>query len=189
MHLRLLFELVSGANNPQTKPYSGKMIRELTATLGSKIAAIRRGECDKRDLPGICWAAKFEDGKRHAESAEPTGLAYIDIDHVSEWYQPDHTERGEMAGTSQAELLYLSTCYGREEELGIVHAQISPSGDGLHIVFVPENGTSLEDAQRTFAQAAGIERYDEKCHDISRLLFLSELKDTLYDALDTLYDD
>ena len=175
-------------------PVGSRGVRNLTATneTARTIAEVRNGNQDaKRRLPAVCWAAKFEDGKRHLESASWTGLAYMDIDHIIEFYNPEHLAATHPTKSDIAFAYYIDKLYGREEELGIVHAQISPSGDGLHIVFIPAvgDGNDLGKAQADFAQRAGIEKYDTACKDLSRMLFLSPLNDTLYDALDTLYDD
>lgn len=181
------FSVVWNATNTAVYSLPGSAIRKRTALpeLKNIVKEVRNGNNDaKRLLPAVCWAAKFNDQKRHKESAEWTGLAYIDIDHVSQFY-----DEAKPFGLSAAVRLYLDKCEGREDELGIVHAQVSPSGDGLHIIFIPETFNSMEEAQAAFAKKAGIERYDATCKDLSRMLFLSPLEDTLYDALDTLYDD
>ena len=178
------FACVRSASDTRIEYKTGKEIRKMTRALFTPIDNIRRSIGEKKNLPAVVWAAKFSDDKRHAETAEPTGLAYIDIDHISQWATSIPADIKDKATA-----LYCDKFAGLEDELGIVHAQISPSGDGLHIVFIPENGGSIEEAQKAFAEKAGLEQYDTQCHDISRLLFLSHAEDTLYDVLDTLYDE
>lgn len=190
----LLSYLISATDTNVAKA-SACAIRSACANLVPMIAAIRSGRTDlKKKLPAVCWAAYFKDGLRHAESAEPTGLAYIDIDHVYD----NLVKLSQVKPCPESEALnmkirgvYARTLYGQlfsgfEEDLGIVHAQISPSGDGLHIVFIPRVGNSIEEAQKAFAEDSGLQFYDAQCKDIGRLLFLSSAQDTLFDALDTL---
>ena len=177
---RATFSVVNFAAETTVKNLDSRGVRWFTTSDWVKRVChkVRLGNAEqKRQLPAVCWAAKFEDNKRHNESASWTGLCYIDIDHVSQFH-----EQG--AGN-----LYEEKCAGREDELGIVHAQVSPGGDGLHIVFIPETFSSMEQAQADFARKAGIAQYDASCKDLSRMLFLSPLENTLFDALDTLYDD
>lgn len=189
------FSCVVGASNTTVIMESARLIRCHTAILAGTIADIRAGQSQRKtNLPAVCWAATFKDGKRHAESAEPTGLAYIDIDHVHEnlvrlnRLPKDMMTPGDYASGKYASELYEQLFQGYEEELGIVHAQISPSGDGLHIVFFPRLWP-LEEAQKAFAEDSGLQFWDKQCKDISRLLFLSSVSDTLYDALDTIVDE
>lgn len=183
---KLMFSLVRHAADTNVTNVSSRLLRQLTAepNLHAMIKLVRSGKADvKRQLPAICWAAHFEDNKRHLESASWTGLCYIDIDHISQFYTKEITP-----STSQAEAFYEEFFGGREDELQIVHAQVSPGGDGLHIIFIPETIENLPQAQADFARKAGIEQYDAACKDLSRMLFLSPISDTLYDALDTLCD-
>ena len=191
---RAMFAFMESATNPQAVPVPALHIRKTCAKLLPTIAAIRAGRTDlKKSLPAVCWAATFKDNHRHAESADPTGLAYIDIDHVYDnlvrlnQAVADDTTPDKYVKCRYAHHLYSKLFHGFEEQLGIVHAQISPSGDGLHIVFIPRVGNSIEEAQKAFAEDSGLEFYDTQCKDISRLMFLSSTEDTLYDALDLLY--
>lgn len=177
------FSLLNGATDTRVTPTFSQQIRLLTSRLDTLVADIRKGKEDlKRRLPAVCWAATFTDGRRHLDSAEWNGLAYIDVDHVSQWYH------------ASARQLYHDLYQGHEQEYGIVHAQVSPSGDGLHLVFIPEvaldpSTRNFEKAQERFAQRTGLASYDHACKDLVRMLFLSSLADTLYDVLDILTDD
>jgi len=192
---RPTYSVVKRADDPQVYKMTARQLRVLCAALRPTSQAPYDKD-EKRSLPAVCWAAEFDDGRRHAESAEWTGLMYLDIDHVAldpQTSDPPATDppapfRGSGMGRSAAEALYAKLFEGREEKYGIVHAQVSPSGEGLHIVFIPSNGGSIEEAQRTFAEMTGLEQYDAQVKDISRMLFLTSTSDTLYDALDTLYE-
>ena len=193
---RPAYSYLVSATDTNVARASASVIRTACANLVPMIAAIRGGRSDlKKRLPAVCWAADFKDGYRHAESADPTGLAYIDIDHVydnlvkvSQVEPSTESERLKLNG-HYARMLYGLLFEGFEEDLNIVHAQISPSGDGLHIVFIPRVANSIEEAQKAFAEDSGLQFYDTQCKDISRLLFLSSTQDTLYDGLDVLVDE
>lgn len=191
---RPTFSLVEGATNTKVMKVTASYIRCMAAILPATIDIIRQGDASqKRNLPAICWAANFKDGKRHAESAEPTGLAYIDIDHITENMErlnmPAREVKSVAVNYKKPAELYEDLFRGHEEKLGIVHAQISPGGDGLHIVFIPRIGNSIEEAQEAFAADSGLQFWDKQCKDIGRMLFLSSTPDTLYDALDVLVDE
>ncbi len=249
------FSLVQRASNVNVTMITAHELRAICKRNGKSVELLRGADpftaaTIKRDLSAVCWAATFKDGKRHAESAEPTGLCYIDIDHVSEWWE-DKTQTqtqtqtqtpqppkggdkqmggrlkdnqvglkgnqvlgsespspaqsspsvsvspfrglgglGSGLGSCQAPISLWSTLFaGRELAYGIVHAQVSPSGDGLHIVFLmPEGCKTVEEGQKEFALCTELPQYDVKCHDIARMLFLSGNEDTLFDVCDTLYD-
>ena len=178
------FSMVQGATNPTVLSVGSTYIRRRTSIIESRELA------NKRNLPAVCWAADFEDGKRHKESAKWNGLAYIDIDHVHDNW-PDY--KPELDYYMNTKAFYEQRFGGREQELRIVHAQISPSFDGLHIVFVPEIAPDaergLELAQQKFADNAGLSFWDKSCHDLSRLLFLTPIACTLYDVTDILTND
>ena len=57
---------------------------------------------------------------------------------------------------------------GRAEELGIVLAHISPSLEGLRLVFVMPAGATLSEAQAWMAQQLGDTQYDASVKDYAR---------------------
>ena len=60
----------------------------------------------------------------------------------------------------------------RAEELGIVLAHISPSLEGLRLVFVMPEGMSLAEAQAWMASQLGDEQYDSCVKDYARCSFV-----------------
>lgn len=181
---RSYFSLVYGAANPRVVKVTSMALRNAIGNIESRQLE------EKRNLPAICWAADFEDGKRHKESAKWNGLAYIDIDHVRANWSGSKDEYIDLLNTKE---FYDALFGGREEDLHIVHAQISPSLDGLHIVFVPDvvpdKERGIEAAQAKFAEKAGLAFWDKSCHDLSRLLFLTPTVCTMFDITDLCYDD
>ena len=84
------------------------------------------------NLPVFCFHATFSDGYRHNQSAIPSGLSIYDIDELTE----------------DPRAYYINKVAGREEELGICLAHISPSYEGVRLVFEMPKGMSLAEAQR-----------------------------------------
>ena len=108
----------------------------------------------KKQLPIITFHATFKNGRRKNEDAEPSGLSIYDLDHIpnprTKWVEIE----------------------ARKEELGILLAHISPSLEGLRLVFVIPQGMSLAGAQAWMAQQLGDETYDACVKDYARCSFV-----------------
>ena len=112
-----------------------------------------KGQLKKR-LPILTPHATFTNGRRKNGEALPSGLSMYDLDHI-----PNPRERWvEIAP--------------RCEELGIVLAHITPSTEGLRLVFVMPQGMSLAEAQAWMAQQLGDTQYDVCVKDYARSSFL-----------------
>ena len=140
----------------------GELIKEEYETL--------KGELKKR-LPIMTFHATFKKGRRKNEEAIPSGLCIYDLDHIP-------NPRAKWAEIEP-----------RKEELGIVMAHITPSTEGLRLVFIIPlaPGTnrlmSLAEAQAWMASMLGDTQYDACVKDYARcsfgvpreyVLFLSE---------------
>ena len=112
----------------------------------------RKSEC-KRRLPVFLFHATFPKGRRANAEAAPTGLSIFDIDHIP---APRETWR-EIAP--------------RAETLGIVLAHVSPSLEGLRLVFVLPQGMALAEGQKWMASQLGMSVYDESVKDYARCSF------------------
>ena len=112
----------------------------------------RKSEC-KRRLPVFLFHATFPKGRRMNAEAVPTGLSIFDIDHIP---APRETWR-EIAP--------------RAEALGIVLAHVSPSLEGLRLVFVLPQGMALAEGQKWMASQLGMSVYDESVKDYARCSF------------------
>ena len=119
----------------------------------------------KRQLPILTPHATFRNGRRLNADSVPSGLSMYDLDHIAD---PEGRWR---------------EIEPRKEELGIVMAHITPSTEGLRLVFVIPRGKSLAEAQRWMAEQLGDTKYDECVKDYARssfvvpreyVLFLSE---------------
>ena len=108
----------------------------------------------KKQLPIITFHATFKNGRRKNEDAEPSGLSIYDLDHIP-------NPRAKWAEIE-----------ARKEELGILLAHISPSLEGLRLVFLMEQGMSLAEAQAWMAQQLGDAEYDSCVKDYARCSFV-----------------
>ena len=115
-----------------------------------------KGELKAQNLPVVCFHANFTDGYRHNESAVPSGLSIYDVDHL----------------TIDPRTYYNTKVAGREAELQIPLAHISPSHEGVRLVFVMPKGMSLAQAQQWMADQLGDETYDGKVKDMARCSFV-----------------
>ena len=128
----------------------------------------------KRKLPAFIFQATFDEteskaGKlgqwRKQAATRLTGLVVMDIDHV-ENPQEVHGE-------------WLKV-HGDLKKLGILLVYITPSGQGLKIVFKARmEWGNLIDNQHQMAKVLGVE-VDESCKDASRMSFICKESDILY---------
>ena len=112
-----------------------------------------KGQLKKR-LPIITFHATFKNGRRKNDEAIPSGLSIYDLDHI-----PNPREKW-------AEI------EARKEELGILLAHISPSLEGLRLVFIMPQGMDLAQAQAWMARQLGDAQYDSCVKDYARCSFV-----------------
>ena len=112
-----------------------------------------KGQLKKR-LPIITFHATFKNGRRKNDDAIPSGLSIYDLDHI-----PNPREKW-------AEI------EARKEELGILLSHISPSLEGLRLVFIMPNGMDLAQAQAWMASQLGDTQYDSCVKDYARCSFV-----------------
>ena len=108
----------------------------------------------KKRLPIITFHATFKNGRRKNDDALPSGLSIYDLDHI---------ENPRAKWNSIKE---------RSKELGIVLAHISPSLEGLRLVFVMPSGMSLAEAQAWMSSQLGDDKYDACVKDYARCSFV-----------------
>ena len=157
-------------------------VAKTCAELEDALEKCRRGELTKdeyetlkgelkKQLPIMTFHATFKHGRRKNEDAIPSGLSIYDIDHIP-------NPRAKWAEIE-----------ARKDELGIVMAHITPSTEGLRLVFIipMAPGTNrlmtLAEAQAWMASMLGDTQYDACVKDYARcsfgvmreyVLFLSE---------------
>ena len=156
-------------NQALDSPHVGRVCAEIKDALEQK----QRGELTteefeelkgrlKKQLPILTPHATFKNGRRLNADAVPSGLSMYDLDHI-----PDPEGRWREIEP-------------RKEELGIVMAHITPSTEGLRLIFIIPQGKSLAEAQRWMAQQLGDEKYDECVKDYARSSFVVPREYVLY---------
>ena len=123
---------------------SGKLSKEEHDELKAKL---------KKRLPIFTFHATFPGGRRKNDDAVPSGLSIYDLDHIA----------NPRAKWDEIE--------ARKEEVGIVLAHVSPSTEGLRLVFVIPKGMTLPEAQAWMARQLGDKEYDACVKDYARCSF------------------
>lgn len=108
----------------------------------------------KRRLPAFCFHAHFKNGRRLNAEAIPSGLSILDIDHIP-----------------SPETFYNEKVKERTKELGIVLVHMTPSAEGLRIVFMLPQKMTLAQGQQWLAGKLGLKDFDETCKDYARCSF------------------
>ena len=124
----------------------------------------------KKQLPILTPHATFKNGRRLNADAVPSGLSMYDLDHI-----PDPEGRWREIEP-------------RKDELGIVMAHITPSTEGLRLVFIIPQGMNLAQAQRWMADQLGDQKYDECVKDYARCSFVVPRQYMLYMS-DKIWED
>ena len=160
--------LNSVLDNPQ--------VQETCKQIADHLAKVKQGTLAREEfdrlktrlkadgLPVFCFHATFSDGYRHNQTAQPSGLSIYDVDHLAE----------------DPRIYYLSKVAGREAELGISFAHVSPSGEGIRLVFEIPLGMSLAEAQQWMAEQLGDDQYDGSVKDMARCSFAVPRQYVLY---------
>ena len=139
-------------------------VARICAEIEDALEKCRRGEITKdeyetikgelkKKLPIFTFHATFKNGRRKNDDAVPSGLSIYDLDHIE-------NPRAKWDSIKE-----------RAVELGIVLAHISPSLEGLRLVFVMPEGMSLAEAQAWMASQLGDEQYDSCVKDFARCSF------------------
>ena len=123
----------------------------------------------KKRLPIITFHATFKNGRRKNDEAIPSGLSIYDLDHI-----PNPRAKWEEIEP-------------RKEELGILLSHISPSLEGLRLVFVMPQGMDLAQAQAWMASQLGDTQYDSCVKDYARCSFIVPREYVLYMDVDGLF--
>ena len=156
-------------NEALDSPHVGRVCAEIKDALEQK----QRGELTteefeelkgrlKKQLPILTPHATFKNGRRLNADAVPSGLSMYDLDHI-----PDPEGRWREIEP-------------RKEELGIVMAHITPSTEGLRLIFIIPEGKGLAEAQRWMAEQLGDTKYDECVKDYARSSFVVPREYVLY---------
>ena len=146
------------------KALDSEIVANVCAEIKDAWEAVQRGEMTPEDFETLkgnlkkaliifTFHATFKNGKRKNNEAVPSGLSIYDLDHI-----PNPEGRWKEIEP-------------RKEELGIVLAHITPSTEGLRLVFVMPEGMSLSEAQAWMAKQLGDDKYDACVKDYARCSF------------------
>ena len=156
-------------NQALDAPYVAKTCAEIEDALENfRMGELSQDEFEtlknqlKKRLPILTPHATFKNGKRKNEEAISSGLSLYDLDHI-----PNPRARWEEIEA-------------RKEELGILLAHITPSTEGLRLVFVMPDGMNLEQAQAWMASQLGDSQYDTCTKDDARCSYLVPREYVLY---------
>ena len=150
--------LNSAIDSAEVMNVCGQIARKLEAV---KAGQATRTEFDeyktamKKQLPVLTPHAIFKNGERKNAEAIPSGLSMYDIDHIE-------NPRG----------YYHSMIADRVSELGIVTAHVTPSTEGLRLIFEMPAGMTLAQAQKWMSEQLGDENYDGSVKDYARCSYL-----------------
>ena len=141
-------------------------VKNVCDNIAQKLEAVKRGEATrtefddyktamKKQLPVLTPHAIFKNGERKNAEAIPSGLSMYDIDHIE-------NPRG----------YYQSMIADRISELGILMAHVTPSTEGLRLIFEMPKGMTLAEAQKWMSEQLGDENYDGSVKDYARCSYL-----------------
>ena len=176
------FGISNSVKSQQVQICTAEMLREamdsplvamVCADIKDALEQVKRGEITpedfeevkgrlKKQLPILTPHATFKNGRRLNADAVPSGLSMYDLDHISD---PEGRWR---------------EIEPRKDELGIVMAHITPSTEGLRLIFIIPQGMNLAQAQRWMAEQLGDQKYDECVKDYARCSFIVPREYMLY---------
>ena len=133
----------------------GKLTQSEFETLKSQL---------KKRLPILTPHATFLNRRRKNDEAVPSGLSIYDLDHIP-------NPRAKWAEIE-----------ARKKELGILLSHITPSTEGLRLIFVMPQGMDLAQSQAWMARELGDEKYDACVKDFARSSFLVPRDYVLYQS-------
>ena len=146
-------------------------VKDVCAQIEDALERKRRGEIGQEDydtmktrlksqLPILTPHATFRNGRRLNADAIPSGLSIYDKDHIADptgWWKAKSEELRMKNPQVLARILF-------------VH--VTPSLEGLRLVFVMPEGMNLAEAQKWMSQQLGDEEYDVCVKDLARPSFI-----------------
>ena len=123
----------------------------------------------KEMLSVVTWGARYKEGEpRGTEGAEPTGLFFIDCDHLKESPR-DVYHRLMTAASIQDETRRKAVAEVMQQHTKGAH--VTPSGEGLRLIMtkllpIEDNEQNIEAFKRLLAEDPAISTVDTKVKDI-----------------------
>lgn len=144
-----------------------------------KIEAFRNGDKEKKsELPAICFMGKCT-GNRCAANMEPTQIVMLDVDHIEDAFNTAKSMVDDFFANVPEEI---------SSKLLLV--AVTPSGKGLRILARPqydiENADNLKSQMDFWAERLNVNsygKYDEACHDYSRLSFFFDPREIVFESI------
>ena len=171
-------------------------VKDVCAQIEDALERKRRGEICQEDydtmktqlksmLPILTPHATFKNGRRLNADAIPSGLSIYDKDHIPDPKGYWEEKKQVLAGKK------LDKLGVRSEELGvtgeeksvldlIVLVHVTPSTEGLRLVFVIPDGMSLAEAQKWMSEQLEDDDYDVCVKDLARPSFIVPEEYILY---------
>jgi len=125
----------------------------------------------KKELPAFCFQAHYPQGVRQSNKAIASGLTMFDIDHVE----------------NPKELWEEITPFAAD--LNILLAHITPSTQGLRLVFITPTGMNHAEAQQWMAEKLKMSSYDTKVSDLARISFAVPYSYVLFINMEKLFEE
>lgn len=146
-------------------------VKDVCAQIEDALERKRRGEIGQEDydtmktrlksqLPILTPHATFRNGRRLNADAIPSGLSIYDKDHIADptgWWKA----KSEELRVKNPQVL-----------AGILLVHVTPSLEGLRLVFVMPEGMNLAEAQKWMSLQLGDEEYDVCVKDLARPSFI-----------------
>lgn len=147
------------------------VVKNTCAEIEDALESKRRGEMNQEDydtlktklkakLPILTPHATFKNGRRLNADAIPSGLSIYDKDHIADpkaWWQ---AKSEELKAKNPAAF----------DSILLVH--ITPSMEGLRLVFIIPEGMNLAEAQKWMSEQLDDKEYDVCVKDLARPSFI-----------------
>ena len=172
---------------------SSSVVKDVCSQIADALESKRRGEMNNEDfetlktqlkkrLPILTPHATFRNGRRCNSDAIPSGFSIYDIDHIPNprgyW-----EEKKKLLAEKKLEVVSgaLQSPASKEPASSkqivsvldlIVLVHVTPSSEGLRLVFIIPDGMSLADAQKWMSQQLGDEEYYVCVKDLARPSFI-----------------
>ena len=174
-------------------------VKSVCAQLVDALESNLRGELGKEDyeemkrklkaqLPIITPHATFKLGRRKNDEAIPSGLSIYDIDHIPDprgyWEEKKKVLDNKLLGENKVSDSKASSILDL-----IVLAHVTPSTQGLRLVFIIPEGMDIAMAQRWMSEQLEDKDYDSVVKDMARPSFLVPEEYLLYINEEELFKD
>ena len=131
----------------------------------------------KKKLPIFTFHATFKNGRRLNAEAIPSGLSMYDIDHLPDprgyWEKALRNEelriKNEEFPSGRSDSSFFIPHSSFLKYVALVH--VTPSGEGLRLVFIIPQGMDLASAQKWMSEQLGDANYDPSVKDLARSSF------------------